>query len=137
MKRLFFVLLVLTVFVDVNLFAQPEDFRKRHEMMEKKRKEIQKRRVEKLAEILNLTEEQKKEIEKILDEGWQKITEIRRKMRKMIRKVRREIDEEIEEVLNEEQIKKYREHKKEIKKRMKRKKMKKRIMRKMKRFDEN
>jgi len=109
-----------------------KNWENRKKQLEEKRKEMQKKRLERLAKELNLTEEQKKEIEKILEDGWNQIKAERKKFREKVKSIREATDKKVENLLNEEQKKKYYEFKGAEKERIKNRKIRRKMIKKIK-----
>jgi len=80
---------------------------------------FQKNRVDRLAEILSLTPEQKEKVSAIMEDGRKQIDAERQKMKKRVDELRNATDQKIESILNEEQKKKFRAHKEEMERKMK------------------
>jgi transketolase len=68
-------------------------------MMQKMHEE----RLDRLAKRLNLSDEQKSEIDEILKEGWEKIKDKKEKFREEVKTIKDENDNKIKDLLNEDQ----------------------------------
>ena len=102
------------LFLTAGAMAQPHPERERSEQMRQKGERSQQKRMERLTEGLNLTEEQQKQISEILEEGRTKIDAERKTFREKIQEIRKAGDGQIEKVLTGEQLKKWQERRKKI-----------------------
>ncbi|MFC1546393.1 hypothetical protein ACFL4O_01590 [bacterium] len=93
-------------------------------------KQRHKEHVEKLAQELDLSEDQKEKVSEILKNGWEKINKEKEQMIQRVKEIRNKKDSSINSILNDEQKKKFEEYKKERK--LKREKIKHKMKKKMK-----
>ena len=98
---------------------KPEEGYRSDKMRKERWGEFQKNRVDRLADLLSLTPEQKEKISAILEDGKKQIDAERENMKKRVAELRNSTDKKIENVLNEEQKKKFRAHKEEMARKMK------------------
>jgi len=122
MKNFFkFLVLFILFFTGFSYLSAEEKVEQPHEKFQYEKKmppiepgKLHEKHIEKLSEKLNLTEEQKEKISKIMKEGWQKIEEERKKMMERTLAIRKETDKKIEKLLTPEQLEKFRQFKKEF-----------------------
>jgi len=91
----------------------------RIEQKHQRREKWQRKRMKRLTEELNLTEEQQKQVSAIFKEGKVKIEAERKTFREKIQQIRKDTDKEIEKLLNGKQLKKWKEHKEKIREKAK------------------
>ena len=104
------VLLSLVVCVP-QVFAEEDQKCPLHE---KKWEQAHAKRIERLAQKLELTDAQKEKIEAIMKEGKEKVQTEMKKVKELTRDIKKETDKKILSVLNAKQKKKYEEMKKKM-----------------------
>ncbi len=86
-------------------------------MVEHKRGKFHEKRLQRLCQELELSEEQEEEISQIMKKGWEKIQKEMKKMKERVLAIKKDSDRQIEKLLSPEQLEKFKELKEETKRR--------------------